>query len=493
MRRPILPLLLLTILVAGSFTPVQAASGPRVIRDVQAGRHVLEAEGQQQQDTAVEPSIAVNPRNPRNAVAMFQSGRVDAGCSQVNGYATTFDGGRTWKTAAFPNLTLANGGTVPLASDPVVAFGPNDLVVANHLMCDGTFNDLANSVSTDGGKTWSKPIPVPTERTLPLDDKNWITIDNGTGPGHHPGRVYMVWDNVAPVVAMYSDDQAKTWQGPFVVWEGQGIGSYPLVMPNGDLAVVFNATFPLPPLLTDGTIDPNDITNTDKYIIATAPGAGGLPTGAPLLFLPPTTAASYRGVDVRYHRAGEGVQATAVDPKSGRIYVAWEDNRFRSDEVNDVVVTHSDDGGTTWTPVQRVNPGKTDDYVEHFTPAIEVGKDGILRVMYRQQKQSADALDIPDRTPFVDTYYQQSKDGARFTKPLKINTRIRTDIRFASFSRESAFLGDYNQIAVTGSWAYIVRCEAYRLNKREKATWPPDVHHQRAWVAVVDADGNGRP
>ncbi len=493
MRKSILPLPLMLLLVAGSVAPVEAAArGPRVLRDVQAGAHRLSVEPPQQPDTAVEPSISVNPRNPLNAVAFFQAGRVDAGCAQVNGYATTFDGGKTWKTGPMPKLTMAVGGTYPLASDPVVAFGPNNMVYANSLMCDENFNDLAVSVSTNGGKTWGPPILVPTERTLPLDDKNWMIVDNGTGPGHHPGRIYLVWDNVAPVVAMYSDDQAKTWNGPFVIYPGQGIGSLPLVMPNGDLAVVFQGIQVVPSLPSEGSIDQSDLTVTEKYLISTAPGAGGVPTGAPLVFGPPTGVGSYRGVDVRYHRAGENLETAAVDPRSGRIYVAWEDNRFRTDAVNDIVITYSDDAGLTWTPVRRVNPGKTNDYVEHFTPAIAVGNDGILRVMYRQQKQAVDTLDIPDKTPFVDTYYQQSRDGKTFTKPLKIN-KVRTDIRFAAFSRESAFLGDYNQIAVAGSWAYIVRCEAFRLNKRERAEWPPYVHHQRAWVAVVDADGNGRP
>lgn len=482
------------VLLAGSGAPAEAASlRPKVLRDVQAGVHRLETVAPQQTDTAVEPSVTVNPRNPLNAVALFQAGRVDAGCAQINGYATTFDGGKTWKSGVLPKLTVADGGTYPLASDPVVAFGPNNVVYANSLMCDGDFNDLAVSVSTNGGRSWGPPIMVPTERTLPLDDKNWITVDNVTGPGHHPGRVYLVWDNVAPVVAMYSDDQAKTWHGPFVVYPGQGIGSVPLVMPNGDLAVVVQGIFPLPPLLTDGTLDPADLTVTEKFFIATAPMAGSLPTGAPLVFGPPTAVASYRGTDSPLHRAAENLPAAAVNPRTGRIHVAWSDNRFRTDVVNDVVTTHSDDGGLTWTPVKKIHPSKPDDYVEHFTAAIETGKDGILRVMYRQQKQAADLADIPHRTPYVDTYYQQSTDdGESFSKPMKIN-KVRTDIRFAAYSRESAFLGDYNQIAVNGSWAYIVRTEAFRLSRREEADWPPAIHHQRAWVAVVDSDGNGRP
>jgi hypothetical protein len=334
---------------------------------------------------------------------------------------------------------------------------------------------------------------VPTERTLPEDDKNWIVVDNGRGEGHHPGRLYLVWDNVnAPVVAMYSDDQAKTWHGPFIVWPGQGIGTYPLVMPNGDLAVVFRGIYPVPPVFSEDDVTPDDVFAVGKFLIARSPGAGGIPTGGPRVFTPATPIASDRHATSRYQRSGDGLPFATVDPKTGHIYVAWMDNRFREDVTNDIVMTHSDDG-VSWSAVRRVNPGRKDDFMEHFTPAIEAGRDGIVRIMYRRQKQTEDADDIPRRTPFVDTYYQETKDGEKFSAPLKVNTRIRTDIRYAAFSRESAFLGDYNQIAVTGSWAYIVRTEAFRVSKRDKATWPPAVHHQRAWVAVVDSDGNGRP
>lgn len=187
-----------------------AAETPKVLQDHQAAKHKLVAVPPQQPDTNVEPSIAVNPKDPLNAVAGYQSGRVDAGCAQTLGYATTFDGGKTWKSAPLPKLTVANGGTYPLASDPVVAFGPDNTVYFNSLMCGDAGNDLAFSVSKDGGKTWGDPTLVPTERTFSMDDKNWILVDNSKAPGHHYGRVYMVWDNIAPVVVMYSDDQAET-------------------------------------------------------------------------------------------------------------------------------------------------------------------------------------------------------------------------------------------------------------------------------------------
>ncbi|HEX2241634.1 MAG TPA: sialidase family protein [Actinomycetota bacterium] len=469
-----------------------AAPGPRVLRDVQAAVHELKTTGQQQADTATEPSISVNPENPLNAVALYQAGRVDSGCAQVNGYATTFDGGKTWTYGPLPKLTQAVGGTSPLASDPVVAFGPDNVVYANSLMCDEGGNNLAFNVSTNGGKTWSDPMYVPNERTFPNDDKNWIVVDNSDAPGHHKGRIYLVWDQIAPVVAMYSDDQAQTWHGPFLIYAGPGIGTIPLITPAGDLAVVFNTlASPVPPLYEDpSAYDPATLTAPSKMLISVAPRAGSIPTGGPLIFAPPTTVDAWRGTDIRTHRASDFLPFAAIDPNSGRIYATWTDNRFRDDVVNDIVITHSDDLGITWSGLRRVNPGKPDDLVEHFTPTMAVGEDGIVRISYRTQKQA----DVePKFSPYVDTVYQQSADGGEtWTKPTKVNVNVRTDVRFAAFGSNEIFLGDYSQVAVIGSWAYVVRAEAFRLSANEPARFPPRVRHQRVWVAVVDADGNGK-
>lgn len=484
-------LLLAAFVSQGHAESLAAKKTPKAIRDALAGIHELKATPPQQPDTAVEPSIAVNPENPLNVVIGFQAGRVDSGCAQTLGYGVTFDGGKSWKWGALPGVSEATGGTYPLASDPVVAFGPDDTVYFNSLLCEAATNDLGFNVSTDGGKTWGETTVVPTERTFPMDDKNWIIVDNGTGMGHHPGRLYMVWDQVAPVVAMYSDDQAQTWQGPFAIYPGQGIGSFPLVMPNGDLAVVFaTLAYPLPALHRDAKgFQGERIAGLNELVISTAPGAGLLPTGAPLVFTPATTVADDLGVDTIRQRAGENVPTAAVDPNNGTIYVAWQDARYREDTSNDIVIASSPDGGATWSSVERVNPGKPNDYVDRFTPALTVTGDGTLGIFYRVQYLAVS----PDKySPFVDTFYQQSADGRSWSAPLKVNRTIRSDVRFAAFSRSSAFYGDYNQAVSTGSWIYYVRCESYALSPKEPATFPPKVHHQRAWVALVDVDGDGK-
>src|SRR5204863_5413820 len=48
-------------------------------------------------DTEVEPDIAVNPTRPGNVVGVFQMGRYANGGAVDTGWATSFDGGRTWR------------------------------------------------------------------------------------------------------------------------------------------------------------------------------------------------------------------------------------------------------------------------------------------------------------------------------------------------------------------------------------------------------------
>ena len=73
------------------------------------------------------------------------------------------------------------------------------------------------------------------------NDKNWIVVDNSGAPGHHKGRVYVVWDRVAPVVYDYCDhdcDKLGNWLPNLqtvsgLVFPGQGIGAYPLILKDG--------------------------------------------------------------------------------------------------------------------------------------------------------------------------------------------------------------------------------------------------------------------
>jgi hypothetical protein len=216
-------------------------------------------------------------------------------------------------------------------------------------------------------------------------------------------------------------------------------------------------------------------------VIAIAPGAGSIPFPSPFAFEPPMKINSYQGNPIRRQRAG-ALPTADVNRKTGRIYVGWEDGRFRRDAANDAVVTWSDDEGQTWHRLKRVNPGPRADWVDRYNTMLAVGADGSLRVAYLRRQEAPTTTKFSN---FVDVYYQQSLDGGRtFSAPLRIDRR-RADVRFAAFSRDGAFFGDYNQLAPAGRRTYVVTCRSYRLHKGERATFPPSVHHQRTWVTVL--------
>jgi len=57
---------------------------------------------------------------------------------------------------------------------------------------------------------------------------------------------------------------------------------------------------------------------------------------------------------------------------AGRVYVVWQDCRFRAScYVNDIVMSTSADG-ITWTPAARLPADSTTSNVDHFIPGLAV-------------------------------------------------------------------------------------------------------------------------
>src|SRR6059058_209153 len=317
-------------------------ASPKLVSDVKTGSDTLGSltpaapdsiQDYVQPDTEIEPSIAVNPANPKNVVTVYQEGRIADGGDATNGFATSVDGGKTWKSGELPGLTTypGQGGMFERASDAVVAFGPGNVVYANSLVFDfnkdlGLRSGIAVNVSKDGGLHWSPPVILQDDQLGGLNDKNWIVVDTSDAPGHHKGRVYVVWDRVAPVLVDYCDhdcDQLSNWLPDFqtipgLVFPGQGIGAYPVVTKSGGLGIVMDALsggVPTPTGPDELEADPG----TYKVVWLAAPEAGSTPWPAPLTFQPPIDIATNNGTAIPAQRAG-GLPSAAVDQGNGTVY-----------------------------------------------------------------------------------------------------------------------------------------------------------------------------
>jgi hypothetical protein len=371
-------------------------------------------------DTQIEPDIAVSPLDPRIVVATFQQGRFPDGGSVDPGFATSHDGGVTWRHGNLPHLTTAVGGRWDRASDPVVAFGTGGRVYIQTLVIStGCDNGVAVQRSDDGGYTWTDPFIVQKDGCDGFNDKNWIAVDTSpTSP--HRGRIYSVWDRATskgfPQLLRWSDDRGEHW-GPLVhVTSGHSatIGAQPVVQPNGDLTDVYYRYAADGLRLLSKTSHDGGATFTDHVLIDYA-----------------------RPSEPADMRSG-GLPSATVDPVSGHLFAAWQDVRFRTDGLNDVLIARSADGGRSWLLLGRVNNESARLHRDNFTPDV-AARGGRVFVTFRtRSNQNGPSL-------FVDERFEQSPDDGRsFGGELVLGPSA--DLRYAAQSR-GYFLGDYMGVA----------------------------------------------
>ncbi len=178
-------------------------------------------------------------------VTAFQSGRfIDGGSSNI-GWATSTDGGLTWRTGFLPGTTQFAGGPYTRVSDPAVAYNlVHHTWIISSLAEVGSGPTLAThtvivNLSTDGGLTWSKPYKV-VDGGSTYYDKDWITCDsNFISP--YFGNCYVEWDNDDKgglVLMSTSRDGGYTWSKPGTTADQVlGLGGQPLVQPDGTVIV----------------------------------------------------------------------------------------------------------------------------------------------------------------------------------------------------------------------------------------------------------------
>jgi len=266
------------------------------------------------------------------------------------GWSTSTDGGKTWTYGVLPELTKNyKRGNTPYgwAADPSVAYDAKHgewLISTLPLIGQensGVIGDVAVSRSTDGIH-WDKPIVIDSTHE---DDKNWTTCDN-TSSSPYYGNCYTEWDQAygsGDVLMSVSSDGGKTWSaGKSSADNAGGLGAEPVVQPNGTVIVPFNG----------GGIDAFRSTDGGKTWSTTVTVAN----------------ITNHGEDGGI-RTGFDMPGVTIDG-SGKVYVVWDDCRFRSGCSSNDVVMSTSTNGKTWSAVSRIPIDSTKSTVDHFLPGI---------------------------------------------------------------------------------------------------------------------------
>ncbi len=353
--------------ITGRATPraaLLASLGAIVLTATSASAAVVSISADQYTNTDSQHATQVEPDSfawGSTIVTAVQTGRFNNGGSSNINWSTSTNGGATWTTGGLPGLTNnapVGGGTFDRVSDPVVAYDAkhnvwmiSTLPLAGRGSATAVAKGVYTSRSTDGGLSWGSPIYVtgsyPSAAASP--DKNWIVCDNHTTSPFY-GNCYTEWDDNGDGNRIYmstSTDGGLTW-GPALrtANAGTGLGGQPLVQPNGTVIVPIdnaNETALLSFRSTNGGASwsaTSSITAIQRHTVA-----GGLRSGP--------------------------LPSAEIDA-SGKVYVAWQDCRFRRRcTANDIVFVTSTDG-VSWSSIQRVPIDSTTSGVDHFIPGLAV-------------------------------------------------------------------------------------------------------------------------
>ena len=344
-------------------------------------------------NSETEPYIAVNPTNPDNMIAAWHQDRWSTGGGQGVGTAFSFDGGTTWTFVNIP-FTRCSGaapgsaGDFERASDPWISFSPDGTAHYMALVFDDSVseNGMAVASSTDGGVTWSEPVPIkispaqdPVFASL-FHDKNSLTADPVD-----PDLVYATWTlfrtGVTTLLVGRSTDGGRTWGPPLPVNNFDAVdpanlaffrqGAQIVVLPDGTLVDAFFRI-----LFNQATLQ----VTFEQALFRSFDQGRHWERLDTLVSVFDDVVAVDPELPVPVRDAGE-LPDIAVNRTTGELYMTWQDGNANSLGLVGIFVSRSDDGGDTWSDPVRINQA-TDDTVQAFLPTVSVADDGTVGALF---------------------------------------------------------------------------------------------------------------
>ena len=400
-----------------------------------------------------EPSIAVNPRNPRQVVTAYQ---VNASV------AYSEDEGRTWQLVS---------GTAPadyrISGDVSVTYDNRGHAILCYIAFDrlGTHNYWGHNAtrngifirrSLDGGRTWeTNAIPVFQHATvpgIPFEDKPYIVADNTPGP--YAGNLYVGWTQFtldeSVILFSRSTDGGQNWSAPIRISTHAGL-------PRDDNGSVEGFTGAV---AADGTLY---VTWADGDHIAFAASRDGGRSFEPSRNIIDVAPPYFEVFQVS---RANGFPEIGIDPRpgqGGRLFVVWSD--YRNGDI-DVFSATSADGGRSWSEPVRVNSDSVHNGNDQFFQWLAVDpQTGAANVIFYDRR--GDPGNRETRVTLA-----RSTDGGRSFANYAWTSE--------GFTSSGDFLGDYTAIAAWGGRVYGAWAE--EVSRKAK----PGTHATVVRVGVAD-------
>ena len=417
---------------ASPFPPACAARAGIGIGSVQFGAEV-------------EPSLALDPLDPRVIVAEYQQDRITTGSSLGDVVSVSRDGGRSFRQQLLPGTSACEGGA-GLGTDPVLTIGPDGVAYASSQLGNG----YTVSRSSDLGRSWQTgwATHTPGAPLLGFDDKDSMIADPA-----RPGRVYLAWDAffglqgvgflgglVTTMSVVASADGARSWGGRRAAYQPLSpiyseAGPQLVVAPRGELVLLFGVhqnqdAIGLPDLAGELVA----IRSYDAGRSWSAPVAiASVPPRGSEVNDPGTGACIRTLGDCPGNHISDGL-AAAAEP-GGAIDAIWQQDESPHSGV--IMLSRSIDGGVHWSAPRAIVHRDT----QAFLPAIAVAPSGRIGVSYDAFRH----YQAGDRVLNTDIWMTTSSDHGR---SFRVQTRLAGpfDFRRAPVSATESvgrFLGDY--------------------------------------------------
>ncbi len=383
----------------------------------------------------VEPTIAVDPRNPTVIVAGAQDYRLlSVGGHRWHGFYRSVDGGMSWTVSlvpGFPGDTSSDGANSPLrafqcTSDPVLAFDRNGNLYYVGISCSPAFVLFVVKYTNDGA-TYSGATVFPPS-TYKFADKPWITVDNTGGPSD--GNVYITYDAFTfqdfsgGATFIRSTNGGQTWSLPLVVMAGGFITGI-TVDPQGRIFVSSLSSI----------VNGKSLTANILVSLSTDGGLTfkGRESAAQVSFSPSPLPGNF----FRHFTAPQ-----LASDNSG-VYLVWDDFGLGN---SNVLFAKSTDAGATWTLPVRINDVVTG---QHFFPSI-AASGGVISIIWYDSRNGQQPNGF---ITGLDVFYAESANaGASFSSNLRVtsvsfnpNIVLRADLP----NPDEPFMGDYIQVAAS--------------------------------------------